>query len=581
MQNLWYNGQINPVSPVSASQSIYSGQTWKRLRWSLPFLAAFLPIVLLSLFSYQVASRSVQELVESENLVATSTVSQMLMQEFGRTADIGHAIASFKGSLDAIAQKDDIAMRTRLRAIVLAYPQIDRVFISDKNGRLWTDYPQVPDAIFAADQSDSDWYEGLSSRWRPYISNVYIRPHDPENPAVAIALPIFNETGGILGGLVFEYKATQIQNWLESIHLGKQGNIFVIDENGVTVAHPNIDYDGTLHMAYADIGPIVHARTQGTFETGEYVDPVANRKMIASFQPLAVGFNKWIIVAQQPTDVAYLQLKSVRWQISLAGGVLTIFTIGMVLALAVTVHRNERLNSELSSKNQTLQDITSFVSHQLRAPVTAMRWSIEEIIDGDDGKVSAGVVKALKQLHEVAIQNGKLIDDILNVSRIDRGVIEVKTESVKLEDIAERALRDYRVALEKAGLSLTIESPKKSILVQADLEKMAEAVTNSISNAIKHTKKGGLTVTLRSDDQCGYIDVTDTGEGMTQEIMQNLFNRTGTKGANTDSSKSTGLGLYIARNFMQLQGGDITVTSTIGKGSTFTYSVPLAKKDIS
>ena len=109
---------------------------------------------------------------------------------------------------------------------------------------------------------------------------------------------------------------------------------------------------------------------------------------------------------------------------------------------------------------------------------------------------------------------------------------------------------------------------------------MAEAVTNAISNAIKHTKEGGLTISLRKDDAFGYIDVTDTGEGMTDDILRSLFNRAGVKSSNTDSASSTGLGLFIARNFMQLQGGDITVTSKPGKGSTFAYKIPLERKKV-
>src|SRR5205085_7731037 len=97
----------------------------------------------------------------------------------------------------------------------------------------------------------------------------------------------------------------------------------------------------------------------------------------------------------------------------------------IVITLGLMTARNQRLNRQLKSKNQTLQDITSFVSHQLRAPVTAMRWTIEGMVDGDDGPVSDSLKTSLGKLKDVAIQNGKLIDDILNVSRIDRGVIEV------------------------------------------------------------------------------------------------------------------------------------------------------------
>ncbi|MEK7122693.1 MAG: ATP-binding protein, partial [Patescibacteria group bacterium] len=89
-------------------------------------------------------------------------------------------------------------------------------------------------------------------------------------------------------------------------------------------------------------------------------------------------------------------------------------------------------------------------------------------------------------------------------------------------------------------------------------------------------KTGGITLYLRSDEKFGYIDVTDTGEGKLPEILAHLFDRTGVKGSNTDSAQSTGLGLFIARQFTRLMGGDVTVNAEVGKGSVFTYSVPLA-----
>lgn len=548
---------------------------WRGLRWSLPFLAALLPIVLLSLFSYQVASRSVSALVQAENMSAATNVSQLLTQDFKRVADIAYAIASVPGTKDAVRRKDDIAMRARLKAIVLAYPQVDRVFMTDREGMLWTDYPQIP-GVFGKSQAESDWYEGWSARWKPYISNVYVRPHDPETPVIAIATSVYDETGRVIGALVMEYRTALIHRWLQDIRVGRGGLPYIVDGNGVIVAHPRLPADALPHTAYAAIEPIARSRADARVLVEEYRDPVDGALMMATFQPLAVGSNDWVVVAQQPRSIAYRPLEDVRLSISLAGVFLTLVTTGMVVAIAIVSRRNERLNRELTAKNTMLRDITSFVSHQLRAPVTAMRWAIEEMLDGDYGPVSTTLKEPLKQLHGVAIQNGQLINDILNVSRIDRGVIEVRTAPVSLADVAERAVRDYRTAIEKAGLNLIVRGTDVPVLVEADAEKMAEAVSNAISNAIKHTKRGGITLTLRADDRFGYVDVADTGEGMTPEMLSALFTRAGVKGVNADSAQSSGLGLYIARTFMQLQRGDITVSSRPGKGSTFTYAIPLA-----
>jgi signal transduction histidine kinase len=561
-------------TPITGISRRYTTVAKHALRWSLPFLAALLPIMLLSMFSYRVASESVQHLVESQNLSATNNIAQLLQQDFRRMYDISNAIASIEGTVDAVRRKDDLALRTRLNTIILTYPQIDRAFVTDTQGKVWADSAQVL-GDFGRSQQMTDWYRGLSLRWKPYISNAYVRSHDPDHPVVAIARPVFDETQRVIGTMVLEYRTSQIRRWLQDIHVGEGGYIYVVDKTSTVIAHPLLP-DNVLHRSYKEVMPITRALSGSVFSSMEYMDPVAGEKMIASFQPISVGGNNWVIVAQQPVSKAYAPLESVRLRISLVGGVLTLVTISMVVALALMTYRNERLNSQLAAKNQTLQDITSFVSHQLRAPVAAMRWTIEGMMEGDYGKINEKLHEPLESLKNVALQNGKLIDDILNVSRIDRGVIEVQAEKTDLKEIAERAMRDYHVAAEKAGLTLELKDAQKKISVMADKEKMAESVTNAISNAIKHTKNGGITLSLRADEKFGYIDVTDTGEGMPAEIMNNLFSRTGVKGKNTDSGKSTGLGLYIARNFMHLQGGDIIVASEQGKGSTFTYSIPLA-----
>ncbi len=549
------------------------------LRWSLPFLAALLPIVLLSVYSLQIASSSVQTLVESANVTASSNVSQLITEDMTHMVTLAHAIASVPGTIDAVQQRDDLTMNIRLKALVLAYPQIERAFLTDASGTLWSDYPPVPGS-FGMNVKDAEWFQDLSKEWRPSISGISIPYAGARSPSIAISVPVEAGSGGVLGALVIEYRTDQITRALENIHLGKTGYVYLVDHTGTVVAHPHLQDAETLYTDYKNVLRIQQARTQG-FVSGEYMDPVLQTRMIASFQSLQMGQHTWVIVAGQPVSEAYLPLNSVTFRIQMAGLLLTLVTLCMVVALAVTSARNQRLTHALAAKNQTLQDITSFVSHQLRAPVTAMRWTIESILDGDYGKVNKELDEPLNSLKDVAIQNGNLINDILNVSRIDRGVIEVASAPVLLSDVAERALRDYRVALEKAGLSLTLQGMETKITVMADLEKMAEAVTNSISNAIKHTKKGGITLTLRKDATYGYIDVSDTGEGMPQEIMDKLFDRTGMTGKNTDSAQSTGLGLYIARNFMRLQKGDSTLRSVVGKGSTFTYSVPLAPEGAS
>ena len=112
-------------------------------------------------------------------------------------------------------------------------------------------------------------------------------------------------------------------------------------------------------------------------------------------------------------------------------------------------------------------------------------------------------------------------------------------------------------------------------MVMGDKDKFAEAVSNAVSNSINHTKQGGITVKAYEQDGYGVIDVSDTGEGMSPETIAKLFTRDQIHGASASPESSAGLGLYIAKSFMELQKGDVSATAEIGKGSTFRYRVPL------
>ncbi len=668
----------------------------QRLRWGIPFLAVLLPVALLAAYSFRVASQSVRELVEESNFASGNNLSELVVQDIFGGVSVAHAVASIPGTIAAQEQGDEIALKTRLKAMVVSYPQWIRAFVMTKDGIVGAEYPELLGA-YTSDLSGEAWFQELRSTERPTISGAYKRGPLDEYPVIAIAAPIFSDDAReFLGALVFEYSAGKISEWLQGTKLPGDGYLLVVDHFGTLVAHGKYAPQEGMEHRYGDVSQVKEA-IAGRLQSDEYDDPVSGERMIATFLPISVGRNTWVTVAQQPKDIAYAQLNRLKVSITIAGVIMTLFTLMMVGTIANMSSSILKLNQKLreiasivSSSNDAIiglapdgtitswntsaekmygfaeaemkgknflllvpddkdvdvqkliekisageevdhfdsehlkkdgtcvpvsinlspvkdekgrtigasvisRDITerkqieqmksdfiSFVSHQLKAPVTAMKWIIESIFDGDYGEVPGALKEPLKELDSVNANNHHLISDILNVSRIERGVIKMDCADVEMRDIAERAARDYHVVAEKAGLTLMTEGAGVSILVHADLEKTAESVSNAISNAIKHTPQGGkVKLVLRHDDAFGYIDVADTGEGMSEEMLQKLFTRTQVLGKNTSPDRSSGLGLFIARNFMQLQGGDITVTSKLKEGSTFTYKLPLAKPHLS
>ncbi len=549
---------------MARAQLPSAGELLRAVVWVLPFFGALLPIVFLSIHAVRVSTEATTRAQQATNAAAAAQVSTFVSQDLTMVLGATQAMAGVPGTAAALTTDNDVDMRLRLRTLALAFPQIEQAAALRGDGMPWVAFPPTASG-FTLSATELALLQNGQSTMGAIRQNA-----GGESPTVSLTAPI-TQSGVLLGAITTDYRTSLLTRWLKSLTVGAEGFAVVLDQNGTVVAHPFLPSSSGASLAFASLP----RPGSGTTLESTMTDPFSQVRMTALAAPFDLAGQRWTVLVLQPVDELSAALRPVIVSLVVAGGILTLVTLAMVIMLAALRRRNERISAELARKNDTLRDISSFVSHQLRAPVTSMQLVLQSILDGDFGELTADLQEQLTQLRGVAVQNGQLIDDILNVSRIDRGVVEVQVAPVPLKDIAERALRDYRLPLKNANLSLTTVGFDLAITVLADAEKMAESVTNAISNAIKHTKQGGLTVTVRQDGTYGYIDVTDTGEGMPPEMIQKLFSRTGVKGSNAKAATSTGLGLFIARNFMQLQQGDIIVTSTVGQGSTFSYKIPL------
>jgi len=173
------------------------------------------------------------------------------------------------------------------------------------------------------------------------------------------------------------------------------------------------------------------------------------------------------------------------------------------------------------------------------------------------------------------------VNDLLNVSRIEAGRIELKLEKVSMEEIISSVVEELKNEANNKGVYLKFEKPKKPLpQVLADKDKIRQVIMNLIDNAIRYTTKGGITVNTKVLDSRLRIMVNDTGEGMTKEEMSNLFESFSRGTAGTRFwAEGAGLGLYVAKKFIDMQKGKIRAESKgKGKGSTFYFEIPTSQK---
>ncbi len=272
----------------------------------------------------------------------------------------------------------------------------------------------------------------------------------------------------------------------------------------------------------------------------------------------------------------------------LAGSsVVGIFLIRSVLWEVKTRQEMEMLVQELGQANEELKkldkaksEFVSIASHQLRTPLTAIKGYISMLLEGTYGAITEKQHKPVQNVYDSNERLIKLVNDLLNVSRIDAGRIELKLEKKDLANIMESAVAEIKVKTLKTGTKLVYKKPAKSLpLLRVDEEKIRNVFLNVLDNAVRYTPAGTVTAALAYHPEQNIIrsEIKDTGEGMTKEELDRLFSSftRGVAGARL-WTEGAGLGLYIAKKFVELHKGKIWAESGgKGRGSVFVVELPL------
>jgi len=219
-------------------------------------------------------------------------------------------------------------------------------------------------------------------------------------------------------------------------------------------------------------------------------------------------------------------------------------------------------------------DFVSLVSHQLKTPVAGILAAIGNMLEGMTGDLTAEQKEYLQQMHRMCSRNFRLVSDLLNISRMERGVLSVDIQPIELGEVVGLAIRDYRESIEEKGLALNWEEKDKGVVILADKDKLVEALSNVINNAVKFTDEGAITIETTTEGKYGVIEVRDTGTGMSDEVMKDLFKKEKVLSGAPKPGGGAGLGLYIAKGLMKLQQGDVTASSVAGEGSVFVFRIP-------
>ncbi|MCM8779820.1 MAG: GAF domain-containing sensor histidine kinase [Candidatus Omnitrophica bacterium] len=248
-------------------------------------------------------------------------------------------------------------------------------------------------------------------------------------------------------------------------------------------------------------------------------------------------------------------------------------TIAELAAVAV---ENARLHEDARSLIKSKSDFVSHVSHELRAPLAAIRESVILLLDGITGNINENQRTFLELAKNNIERVGRLIDKLLDLARVESGKVSMKRSFFDIALLLESAVAAFTPLVKKKGLALNAMFSKRKIFIWGDMDKLFEVVTNLLDNAIKYNKSNGtIEVWLNDFKHEVKFYVRDTGVGIAKQDLKKIFRQFFRVGKPQENqAKGSGLGLYIAREIVAMHGGRIRVKSRLGEGSTFEVSLP-------
>ena len=239
----------------------------------------------------------------------------------------------------------------------------------------------------------------------------------------------------------------------------------------------------------------------------------------------------------------------------------------------------ERARDIADEANQAKSAFLANMSHELRTPMNAILGYSEMLMEEAEDQEQEDFIPDLKKIHQSGSHLLSLINDVLDLSKIESGKMDTFAEEFNLDKLIDEVSATAHPLLEKNNNSLTIERGNDLGMAYQDITKLRQTLFNLLSNAAKFTHDGTITlrVTLTDHDKMKWLSfaVSDTGIGIAEDKVENIFEEfSQADNSTTRDYGGTGLGLAISKRFCELLGGDLSVHSELGKGSTFTIHIP-------
>ena len=439
--------------------------------------------------------------------------------------------------------------------------------------------------------------KGQNLRDRKHVQRSLLGQTDVSDPVrsrtlggqniVAVTAPVWQDANsmeqspvGVLAGLIDVDHLVEV---VENLSYGEGSYAFALNSEGLAISHPDPSLMSTIndenperltHASQGQLAAIARRMVDG--QTGIYKIEYQGKSVYVAFLPLAEA--DWSLALVIPCQ----NIESQLWLLDLMAVLvasIALATVALLLRVQQIEQRNLKESKALAdSANQAKSKFLSNMSHELRTPLNAIL-GFGQLMQ-QDTSLGQGHRDSLNVIHRSGEHLLVLINDVLAMSKIEAGHVSLNVTEFSLYNFLD-ALRDMlRLKAEEKGLDLIFErSPEVPACIKADEGKLRQILLNLLNNALKFTEQGAVKLRVESVDEQSEpgmreslrlrFSVIDSGTGITQEELKDLFVPFVQTEAGRRSQMGTGLGLPISRTFAQMMDGDIQVRSQVGEGSEF------------